>query len=58
MCETWGRIRMRKGIILMPIRIRVRIWVGINMEIRIRVGIKTMPIHDNAPYQRDPKIYK
>ncbi len=27
MCETWGRIRMRIGIILMPIRIRI--WISI-----------------------------
>jgi hypothetical protein len=38
MCETWVRISMNIGIILIPIRI----WIGINMEIRIlnQIGYK------------------
>jgi hypothetical protein len=39
-----GRIRVWIGILLMPISIRI----GIKMEIRIRIGIRTMPIPDNA----------
>ncbi len=46
MCKSSGGIRMRIGIVLMPIRILIRI--GINMEIRIRIGIKMMPIHKTA----------
>jgi hypothetical protein len=30
MCETWGRIRMRIGIMLMPIRIRI----GTTLDVR------------------------
>jgi hypothetical protein len=46
MCKTWGRIRTRIGIVLMPIRIRI----GINMAIwiRIRIGVRTLPIHNTA----------
>ncbi len=49
MCETWSRIRMRIGIILMPFGIRIR-WISIKMEILIRLGIsiKTMLIHNNV----------
>ncbi len=43
MCNTWSRIRMRIGFVLMPIRIRIGI--GINMEIRIR-------IHNTAFFKR------
>jgi hypothetical protein len=46
MCETWGRVRMRIGIILMLIRILILNLDGISMEIRFRVGIKLMPIHN------------
>ncbi len=46
MCNALGRIHMRIGIVLMPIRI------GINMEIRIRIGIKTMLIHNTADEQK------
>jgi len=47
MLKNWGRIRMRTGIVFMPIRIPLRVWIGINMEIliRIQVGIKTVSIH-------------
>ncbi len=58
MCKTWSRIRMRIGIILMPIRIRI--WTGINLEIRdrIRIGIKTMSIYNTACYRRSIAIFK
>jgi hypothetical protein len=39
MCKTFDRIRMRIGIVSMPIRTRIRIRNGINMEIRIGTGI-------------------
>jgi hypothetical protein len=32
----------------MPIRIRVRILIGINMENATRIGIEMMPIHNTA----------
>jgi hypothetical protein len=48
MCKTWGKIRMRIGIVLMPIRIRIRI--GIKMEIRILIGMITMPINNTVFY--------
>ncbi len=35
--ETWDRIRMRFGIIMMPIRIRSRICINIEIRIRIRI---------------------
>jgi hypothetical protein len=43
MCETWDRIHMWIGIVLVPFQVR-----GINMEIRIqiRIGINTMPVHN------------
>jgi hypothetical protein len=47
MFNALGRIHMRIGIVLMPIRI------GINMEIRI--GIKTMLIHKTADEQKNLK---
>ncbi len=43
-----GRIRMRIGIVLMLFRIRILIWIGINMKIWFRIGIKTMPIHNTV----------
>jgi hypothetical protein len=48
MCENGGRIRIRIGIILMPIGIRIQIWISISKEILIQIGIKTMPIHNTA----------
>ncbi len=47
-CKTWGRIRMRTGIVLMAIRIRI--WIGINIEIRIRNTDKT---NNNFPFSTD-----
>ena len=48
MCTTWGRIRMRIGIVLMPIRIRIRI--SINMEIR-----NSDPNLDRLPNDANPQ---
>ncbi len=52
MCKTQGRIRIPHviGIVLMPIRLRIRIWIGIKMDIwiRIRADINTMPIHNTG----------
>ncbi len=39
------------GIVLMPVRIRIRKWIGTKMEILIRIGIKTMPIHNTVRWK-------
>ncbi len=44
MCS--GRIRVPISIVPMPIRIRI--WIGIKMESRIRISITTMPIHNTV----------
>jgi hypothetical protein len=35
-------------IVLIPIQIHVRSWIGIKKEIRIRIVINTMPIHNTG----------
>jgi hypothetical protein len=59
MCKTWGRIRMRIGIVLMSIRIRI--WIGINIRNSDQdpeIGIKTIrstTLHFR--YQRFKELY-
>ncbi len=50
MCKIKGRILMRIGTVLKPIRIRIR--NGSNMETRIWIGIKLMPIHNGVSITR------
>jgi hypothetical protein len=55
MCKTWGsRTRMRIGIVLMSIRIRIQILTGINIEIWIQNGIKTIhnTVIESAKFSR------
>jgi hypothetical protein len=40
MYNSWGRIRKRIGLVLMPIWIFIRIWDGTNMKTWIRIRIK------------------